>query len=236
MPTFTVANDASFSRQILLDPEDERHLLRVLRTRPGEVLQVINGSGQIARVKIASLNPLRFELMDVRDGEKPLPLAMHLPLIDQDRLEWAAEKLTELNVAEIRLVATARTQTRELKPAKFERLKKSVITAQKQCGRTFPVIVSEPSPIESLSLRPDALKFVASLHGNAPSAEWLSACAQAPWVEAFVGPEGGFTEEEEARLTRSGAMKIGFGTTVQRTETAALSLAAMMNLAVGMRR
>jgi len=112
MPTFTIANNADFTRKIELSPEDERHLLRVMRAKPSEIFQVTNGKGKIANVKIVTTNPPAFEVIGIMDGEPLLPLTTYLPLIEQTRLEWAVEKLSELNVEKIHLMATARNPCR----------------------------------------------------------------------------------------------------------------------------
>jgi 16S rRNA U1498 N3-methylase RsmE len=65
-------------------------------------------------------------------------------------------------------------------------------------SRHFNNVGSGLKTLESLSPSPGTLKLVASLHGGTPSIETLSACARAQWVEIFVGPEGGLTEEEES--------------------------------------
>lgn len=232
MPVFPVDNDASFSRQIELAPEDERHLLRVLRARVGETSDVTNGIGQIARVKIASLEPLRLEVLSVHDGENPAPLTLHLPLIDQERMEWVVEKLTELNILEIRWIAPTRAQSKNLKPAKFERLKKAALAAQKQCGRAFPIVLGEVASFQEALVKAQGLRLAASFQGNAPSAGALAACAEAPLIHVFVGPEGGFTEEEERGLSSAGVLKVNLGGTVLRAETAAVAMAVLAKIAL----
>lgn len=228
MPTFTVTNDSEFSRPIHLTPEDERHLTRVLRPRVGESLRLTNGQGRLAQARIDSLQPLVITVLSVTNGAPALPITFLLPLIDQTRLEWAAEKLTELNIATIQLITTQRTQSHNLSPSKFARLKKAVATAQKQCGRTWPLILREPQPLASCLSLTAALKIVANPRGVA-AASLASRLPHAAETLLLVGPEGGFDDNEAQTIAASGFAGLNLGATILRTETAAVALTAIMS-------
>lgn len=228
MPTFTVTNDSEFSRPITLAPEDERHLTRVLRPRVGESLQLTNGQGRLAQARIDSLQPLVITVLSVADGAPALPITFLLPLIDQTRLEWAVEKLTELNIATIQLITTRRTQSQGLSPSKFTRLKKAAVTAQKQCGRVWPVNLTEPTSLPlALNISASA-KIVAAPSGTAPLPLPRHSESTSKTL-LLVGPEGGFDDNEVQTIAASGFAGLNLGATILRTETAAVALSVLMS-------
>lgn len=226
MPTFIIKNNPSFSNPLQLDPEDERHIGLVLRAQIGEIIQLTNNHGGLAQARITHLKPLSFEVLQKVEQEPPRLLTLNLPLIAQDRLEWAVEKLTELNVKKIQLVTTARTQSRNLPMAKWQRLLRIAVTAQKQCGRAYALEILEPIPLDKKILTQGSLQIVAQKDESFQNLEKIlqEAKANPKNIELFVGPEGGLSLEEKELLAQQGCHQISLGPTQLRTETAAITL------------
>lgn len=228
MPTFIAANTQGFTDPICLAKEDEHHLLRVLRIKVGETFQITNNQGQIATLKVTATRPFEFVIASVRDAEPPSLITVCVPLIEQDRLEWAIEKLTELNIHSVCLITTERTQICELSPAKFTRLKKAAVTAQKQCGRATPLTIELPVALDTMDFKPDVVKVVASLASESSARDVLMSIAPTVWKCLIVGPEGGFSPVEEKRFAGDDFLQVGLGQTTLRSETAAVVLAVLV--------
>jgi 16S rRNA (uracil1498-N3)-methyltransferase len=223
MPTFIVASNDAFDASFELAPEDERHLLRVMRASIGDEFRVTNLRGKIARVQITATKPLNLKVLEVITAAKPAPITVCLALIDQKHLEWAIEKLTELNVERVKLIACARSQQRELSADKLRRLTMIASEALKQCGRAWPLIIQMPVSFAEALTASGATRVFGSLTADAAK-EFKSLSGQA--LELWIGPEGGYTNEEEQKLIARGAHAVTLGTTILRAETAAIALAA----------
>ena len=216
-----------------VDGELAHHLGRVLRCRPGEEVVLGDGRGGTAMATIAAVARDRVELQvaEVRHEAPPAPavlLAFAPPR--QQRGEWLFEHGTEVGVAVFQPLWTQRTRPQGERP---ERWAKVVRAAAGQCDRAW---LPEVKP---------ALEFAAFLQQlDLPATRWL-ATANAPPLRdlragspvapavLLVGPEGGFSAEEQAAAAAAGFQPCGLGPHILRTETAALVGAAMLLAAGG---
>jgi 16S rRNA (uracil1498-N3)-methyltransferase len=106
-----------------------------------------------------------------------------------------------------------------------------VVSASEQCGRNR---LADVAPIQDfnrwLGQRADGVRILLSPRADASLAQWTKQ-APAQDVTLLVGPEGGFTEQEEDAARAAGALPLSMGPRVLRTETA--GLAALAILAAG---
>lgn len=214
-----------------VDGELAHHLGRVLRSRPGERIVLGDGRGGTAQATIAAVGREHVELLvdAVAQVSPPTPtvtLAFAPPR--QQRGEWLFEHGTEVGVAVFQPLWTQRTRPQGERP---ERWAKVVRAAAGQCDRAW---LPEVKP---------AVEFAAFLQQpGLPAARWL-ATANAPPLRdqlgasthavLLVGPEGGFTADEQAAAAAAGFRPCGLGPHILRTETAALVGAAMLLAAAG---
>jgi 16S rRNA (uracil1498-N3)-methyltransferase len=227
MPIFIVKNNPQLTDPILLTKEDEHHLHRVMRAKIGNEIYVTNNNGIKAIARLTGLNPLIIEIVAKHTQPPPIPLTVCLPLIDQKRLEWAVEKLTEINIAAIQLMTTQRTQTKKLSQAKIDRLFKISETAQKQSLRTHALQIHAPRKFDDL-IEPAKKAFFGKINSSQEKHKQQLVFHKTIPSKLFIGPEGGFTKEEQELLENSAAQAISLGTTVLKTETASLVLATKL--------
>lgn len=216
--------------RFILDAQDEfptvlthtdltHQIARVLKLAPGERITVCNGKGREALMTLESVAPLRVELSLVEErastSESVRLVTLYLALIKPDAFETAVEKAVECGVAEIVPVVAARSIKRELKA---DRLKRIAREAAEQSGRgVLPVIHSPVSLKDAVAKASTNSKAFFCLPG-APKLGGVSATEP---VSVFVGPEGGWTGEEEQLALAAGLKPAGLGPTVLRAETAA---------------
>jgi len=223
---------------VLLGGAPAHHLLRVLRRRVGDSVVLFNGDGQEHDGEIVAL--------EGRDGcrvalkscarpatESPLGTTLIQAIGRGDRMDWAVQKCVELGVHAIQPVLTERTEVRlqgtraEKRRAHWQQV---VVSACEQSGR---VRVPEVAPIvrldeltarpgTSLYLEPTAIGNLASLALD-PDAE----------VALAIGPEGGFSSDELARLDALGFTGLRLGPRVLRTETAGAAVLAALQSRFG---
>ena len=226
MPTYIVKNNSDFSEPIFLKESDQHHLIKVLRAKVGKTFHVTNQSGAIARLKITSVNPLEFEILQIKKQKKPKPITLHLPLIDWPRLEWALQKLTELNLQTIQLVHTEFSQKASISKQKWQRLLKIIETAQIQCGRAWPLNLKEPKTFQNLCFQKNENLLVC--HPQNSNVQIQNFTDFKTHLHVFIGPEGGFSDSEIHFFKTQNADFFNFGDSILRTETAAIAITSLM--------
>ena len=224
---FFLASAPRSGRGVLVGDE-ARHLVRVLRAGIGAEIRVFDGAGGEWRARIESIGrdevalAMGAPLPAVPAAEPPLALAVALP--KGERQKWLVEKLTELGVARLVPLVTTRGVA-EATPAALERLRRTVIEACKQCGRSVLMEIGEPAAVAAAlaALPPGGRTILCDPDGPSLDAESLRGAAA---VFGLVGPEGGFTPEEVAAAVAAGAVRARLGPHVMRVETAAIAAAA----------
>jgi len=197
-----------------LSPDDRRHLARVLRLRPGEDVTVSDGAGRWRLCRFADgLEPIG----EIQHDERPEPpVTIAVALTKGERLDWAVQKLTELGVDTVVPMAAARSVVRwdgDRAGHHTERLRRIARQAAMQSRRTWlPAVTDVHSFAEAAAI---AGATIAVPGGEPPS-------LRSPVV--LVGPEGGWSEEEEG----AGHPGVGLGPTILRVETAAVAAGALL--------
>lgn len=206
-----------------LERREAEHLFRVLRAAPGERFRLIDGRGGVA---VAAVGPGR-ELTVEEVGEHDEPhLRMHLffALPRRNRLDALLTGCSELGVRELHPVVCARSVS-EGEPN--DRWQLHLVEGCKQSGNPFLPRVHAPEPLLP-ALRNAAGRGVRLYYGSVDEAadpEFAHDCADVGWV---VGPEGGFTAEEESAMRELGVRPLHLGDWVMRLETAALCGVAVL--------
>lgn len=197
-----------------------RYLGTVMRRGTGDRLRLFNGQDGEWRAVIRDMGK-RAALLEAETQIRPqVPepdLWLLLSIIKRDGLEWAVEKATELGVAEIHPVVTARSQPARPNP---ERLAAIAVEAAEQCERLSVPRIHAPQPLENLWRSwPADRPLVAAIErdGAAPPPPPLVSGA------LLVGPEGGFDPRELDAMRRLPFLvAASLGPRVLRAETAAI--------------
>jgi 16S rRNA (uracil1498-N3)-methyltransferase len=195
---------------------DELHHARVVRVRIGEEVEVFDGRGAIAIARVEDPSTLRV-ISPVQTRESPLAIDLAMAIINLEKFELVLQKATELGVRSIIPLVTERVEIRpERYRGKAERWEKIVFEAVKQSGRGVIPRVEAPEELDVALNRDHKILFDA----DAPA----TACPPSPAaVTLFIGPEGGWTDNEIAlALTRECAIE-RLGPRRLRAETAAIA-------------
>lgn len=223
--------------------EDVNHIKNVLRMKNGERFVLCDGAGTDYLCELSGSRD-RSLLADIieespSDTELPVRLVLFQGLPKKDKMELIIQKAVELGVAEIVPVVTKRTIVKadegksEKKLSRWQAIAES---AAKQSGRG---IIPNVAPIctwkEALAQMKN-IEYNTVLYENAkgmgPTAEFVKAAPKKQSIGIFVGPEGGFTEEEVAQVVAQGAECLSLGKRILRTETAGLAMLSMLMLAI----
>lgn len=216
--------------QPLLSDEDVHHLGRVLRLRDGEEVIAADGRGHWARTVwrgAATLEPLTngagIEIGGdgavLSEARAEPALTVAFAPVKGERPEWVVQKLTELGIDRIVPLRSERSVVRwtgARGQASVEKLRRVAREAAAQCRRVWLPEVSDTVAFADLqALGGPGQVVLAQLSGDRPTL--------AQRVVA-VGPEGGWSTEELA----SGLPTVGFGLSVLRAETAAVTAGALL--------
>lgn len=209
----------------MLPESDSRHAVRVLRLKEGDELQVIDGRGSVYTCRLVDAHPKHaaVELLSCR--EQPLPWSQQLavavaPTKHLDRMEWLVEKMTEVGVNRIIPLLTERSERKEIK---VERLEKIAVSAMKQSLKATLPVIQKMTPLRDvLGMMPEAQRFVAYCDPEIPRVDLAKSYLPYRDTLILIGPEGDFSSEEIKATLDAGFRPVTLGDNRLRTETAAL--------------
>lgn len=213
----------------------EAHHLAVLRLGAGDKVELFDGLGGLAKAVISGIrkNKVTLQVEDVQRIEpkrfRRIIIAVSVP--KGERFDWLIEKCTELGVERICPVIFERTVRQPANPKALDRWVNLAMSAAKQCRRLFLPQVDPPMnlqvAIESIKTDSPSCRLLAG--GVSGDCEPLAGQSFGENdVAAFIGPEGGITENEETLLKSRGVQFVRLSETILRTETAAIAFASVL--------
>lgn len=234
MRRFFVETDLAAGGRVRFSPEETKHAARVLRLSVGAEVLVLNGRGLEARARLLGLEPegAEAEILEVKEVKKAVRLELLQAPLKGPKMDWLVEKLTELGVDALRPARTERTVAAgNLTADKEDRWARIAQAAVKQSGNaTFPKLHPLASLAEALKQLPAESARVHLQPGAAESLHEVIVKAKkggARTVILAIGPEGGFSPDEEILLESAGFAPASLSRQVLRGETAALAALAI---------
>ena len=251
MQHFFVSPSQINGHTIVITGEDVNHIKNVLRMKPGEEISIGNGADDNeyrASIKEIKDDEIICDLLFVKEDGVELPVGITLfqGLPKSDKMDTIIQKAVELGAVRIVPVVTERAVVKlDAKKAasKKERWQKISEAAAKQSKRaivpevTLPMTMSEAVNMAA-SMNAAAIPYelengmdgmkafvdrVKSLAGNKDTK---------PEVAVFIGPEGGFADEEIELAGNAGIMPVSLGRRILRTETAGMTVLSILMYAL----
>ena len=225
--------------KIYMQGADVNHIKNVLRMKPGEDVRVNDGRGKTYLCCISSYEE-QTAVLDIlkeldSDTELPSRIILFQGLPKGDKMEWIVQKAVELGAYAIVPFAAKRSVVKldEKKAAKKQaRWQLIAKGAAEQSGRG---IIPEVSAVQTFT---EALRMAGELdvvlipyeleEGMKETVRILEEIAPGQSVGIFIGPEGGFEEEEVERAKAAGAHAVTLGKRILRTETAGLTALSIL--------
>ena len=215
-------------KQVKLGDGDVHHLLHVMRAKKGDEIEAV-ANEKLYCCEIESISPLsikaKYEIPT--DSELPNQVTLFFALAKGDKIDFVIQKATELGVSKIVLFKSERCVVKyEEKDVirKLERFNKIAKEASEQSHRLkVPEIVG----VVDLKNIPSSLladiNLLAYEKQAGQTTSFLESVDKNKSISVFIGPEGGFSEEEINWLVNKSSCKlISLGKRILRTETAAL--------------
>ncbi len=255
MPQFLVAPEDVGQGKFALKGPEAFHVAKVMRLGAGATLDLFDGKGGRFKGVISavhadgSVTGKVTEIVKSDDLRAPVKLNLYLGLLKASHWDYALEKGTELGVSAFVPLLTPRTVVLlhevERTKAKAERWSRLIMAAAKQCGRAdLPPVrdaVQFRDAIRALKGKGVVLLAWEGMKGSVASQTLGPALRAADAkrgsdtleVSLFIGPEGGFSDEEVELAEAEGAVLFGMGPRVLRAETAAIAAAALVQYELG---
>ena len=233
LPYFFTADLSVPSSSLLLDEEQSRHAVQVLRMRKGDALILTDGKGHRCRARIESDHKKACSVI-VEESEVVAPSARKVRIAisllkNPGRFEWFLEKATEIGIEEVIPLLCDRT-TRE--HFRYKRMQQVVINALLQSQQAWMPLLHTPISFDLLAglLMPEETKLIAHcMEGEKNSVHsYMSKRASSTLI--LIGPEGDFTSEELRLAIEWGCRPVSLGESRLRAETAGIAAAALLKI------
>ncbi|TCT09968.1 16S rRNA (uracil1498-N3)-methyltransferase [Tepidamorphus gemmatus] len=221
---------------ITLAAEQAHYLTNVMRRQEGDPVMLFNGRdgewlGTIRRRgrKVVEVALARQE----RDQASPPDIHYCFAPIKRARLDFIAQKATEMGASRLQPVLTRHTVAERVN---VERLTANAIEAAEQCGVLWVPQVAEPITFERFLADRDPTRALVFCDEAAAVADPIAALARVPFgpLAVLIGPEGGFADEERtALLAAPNVTAISLGPRIMRADTAGIAAMALVQAVLG---
>ncbi|CAA7386078.1 RsmE family RNA methyltransferase [Chryseobacterium fistulae] len=215
------------NNNVTIHPEEQQHIVKVLRMKNGEKIHVTDGKGNLAWGELSIEGKKAYIIIseintNLPDFSPKLHIAI-APTKNIDRIEFFIEKAVEMGISEITLLQTEKTERKNLN---IDKIRKQSISASKQSLRFhFPVIHDSIKLSELLKNINPETTFVAHCHEHLERIP-LKDIPMMEQITFLIGPEGDFSEKEISLLGNHHIKAVSLGNQRLRTETAGVFLAA----------
>ena len=239
----------------LLPDEEAAHALRVLRLKTGDELMLMDGKGVFYRAVLDITGKIcRYHIAETLPQQRQWGGHLHLaiaPTKMMERMEWLAEKATELGIDELSFLDCRFSERRVVKVSRIEKI---VVAAAKQSHKAWMPAVNDMEPFSSFIARHNSgRRYIAHCYDEVPRVNlFQQLCTgggqgtgnpetdnkglttDSPVTDddvlVLIGPEGDFSIDEVRAAVAAGFISVDLGKSRLRTETAGLAAVMMMQL------
>ena len=229
---FQVLPSALCGNKFSLSIIESAHAIRVLRLKKHDVICLTDGVGNFYRALIERPDPKCITGKILKKfpnyGENNILIKLCMAMIKRDRFEFILEKATELGINEFIPLNLDRCTKKTIN---LERSKKIIISAAKQCNRSFFPSLHQPISLNQFFIHPKE-QVIAGNIGSYLPLKSLDLNPDYP-VYIIIGPEGDFSDAEINLMDQNDVLYFKMGNRRLRSETAALNSIAVLNELLG---
>jgi 16S rRNA (uracil1498-N3)-methyltransferase len=213
-------------------PGECSHMISTLRLRTGDRVRATDGDGRLYEVVLDEAKRRRVagRVLKIHQVARPSPsIALFQGITRSSSMEFALEKCGELGIDGFVPVLAGRS-VRRLSARRLERLRRIAVEAMKQSLGAYLPRVHDPAGLEeAFGMLPGFdLVLVASELERQCTLCGVSGLKTAGRIALWIGPEGGFTDDELAGLLEHGARPFSLGSSRLKSETAAVAAVAVL--------
>ncbi|HLP72859.1 MAG TPA: 16S rRNA (uracil(1498)-N(3))-methyltransferase [Bacteroidales bacterium] len=212
--------------EFILDLNESRHVVRVLRMKEGSEVKLIDGRGNLYEgvIGVADQKRCLIRVTGVRNEFEKRNYRLHIaisPLKNPDRFEWFVEKAVEIGVDEITPLLCRNSEKTGIKA---ERINNIIVSAMKQSLKAYGTVLNEPALFSEFVKSPfSGIKMIP--HCNSLSERKSIGNVYHPGQDAIIliGPEGDFSRDEIDLASGNGYSQVHMGNSRLRSETAGVA-------------
>jgi len=211
-------------KQIVFPKDESKHIVKVLRKKEGDILNITNGNGLLFKAKIiqADIKQCLATILTV-EKQPPPPYYLHMivaPTKMNDRYEWFLEKAMEIGVHEITPIVCDHSERKVVKINRFERVLQS---AMKQSLHYRMPKLNEPINFSDFMAKEiHGSMYIAHCEEQSGKTYLQNEINSVEKINILIGPEGDFSKEEITTALDQGWYPVSLGDSRLRTETAAI--------------
>ncbi len=229
---------------LTISGDEAKHILRVLRFKVGDKLIMSNYKdcsfeSEILESDSKSCTIKLLNRVDI-SNKNGISISVFQGYPKQNKLELIVQKLTEIGVENITPILTNRVNFKtNLDKFKFDRLNRIAREACKQCGSSSIPDIGFPVKLIDLSVRDMCVYDLIIVLYEREEISLKSVLREADIIEnvkrvcVFIGPEGGFEEEEVNFIKGLGGKSVSLGNRILRTETSAIVISSILRYEFG---
>ncbi|GAB3425269.1 RsmE family RNA methyltransferase [Niabella aquatica] len=231
LPYFYIKNFNPVQRELILDEDNSRHVVQVLRMKTGDAMHLTDGNGYLLTAVITNDHKKHCEVSINFIEPKPktdpeVTIAIGLTK-NAARFEWFLEKAAELGVSRVIPLITKRTEKQKFKE---ERLQNILVSAMLQSQQAWLLQLQAPVIFDDF-IHTEAFQAVTNKYiAHCIESDKQSLQYQPAPSIILIGPEGDFTPEEITMALEKGYRPVTLGSTRLRTETAGMVAAALLRV------
>lgn len=242
LPFFFLPAYEPTASELVLDEENSRHIVQVLRMTPGEALRLTDGKGNLLTAVIIEDHKKKCRVrvdnrITIAPPRRKVTVAISL-LKNTSRFEWFLEKATEIGVSTIIPLLCERTGKQHARP---DRLRGILVSAMLQSQQAWLPELPDPMPFSGLfahaaagnvAIVPAGQRLIAHCledpRPTASVADWRSLPDPDSSKLILIGPEGDFSPKEIETALKEGFIPVTLGDNRLRTETAGVVAATLL--------
>lgn len=241
MQKFFVPHKQITQNQAVIQGQDARHIHRVLRLVPGDMVNFTDGQGTdfTGRISDAGSDRVCLEIVDtqISQSESPLPLTVCTGMLKHQKMDEIIKGLTQMGITEWIPFYCERSipfpDARAL-ARRMERWQSIAAETIKQCRRSRLVKIASPKTFDEILDVATAFDHcIAFWEKSSQPLSFLHPMDNTNRTILLTGPEGGFSDAEMEKATARGFVSYSLGPRILRAETAALCGAALIQHRLG---
>lgn len=231
-PYFYLPGLGSSQKDFILDEDNSRHVVQVLRMTSRDQVRLTDGKGNVVLSEIIKADKKKCVLRQISSSHQTFTrrkICIGISLIKNNtRFEWFLEKATEIGVSEILPLICERTERDHFRQ---DRMRSILISAMLQSKQSWLPELAEPMQLkECISKSRQQQKFIAfvSEKEEAHLSDLVNSNLNSQII--LIGPEGDFSPEEIEIAIRNNFLPASLGPTRLRTETAGIVAVTLLNV------
>jgi 16S rRNA (uracil1498-N3)-methyltransferase len=243
MHRFFITPESVSENEILITGEDVKHIINVLRMKKSEEAVLCDGEGNDYYCTLEQFDKSFVKALikqkQQNNAEPLIDVTLFQGIAKGDKMDFIIQKNVEMGVKTIVPVITSRTIVKLFDKkdieAKVQRWQRIALEAAKQCGRGIIPIVK--TPISLMKAYENSKNFELNImpyeKEKSTSLREVITGKRPKSIAIYIGPEGGFSEEEASQALLCGLKCVTLGERILRTETCALVLMSILMYEMG---